>query len=115
MIIEGIYIDDTKLKHSYWMLKCLTLHTPKRIFDILKCAPSGMTVTELFIRLRIEQAVVSQHLAMMRKYGLVLTERRGKNIIYTLNIRKIDVINRALENFFRKENSLGTWWEQTVV
>ena len=44
-----------------------------------------MTVTQLFIKLRIEQSVASQHLAILRKAGLVTTERDGKFIFYSVN------------------------------
>lgn len=42
----------------------------------------GMAVTDLFVTLRLEQSVASQHLAILRKAGLVTTERRGKQIFY---------------------------------
>ena len=43
------------------------------------------TVTELFEKLRIEQSVMSQHLAIMRRQGLLTTERQGKFIYYDIN------------------------------
>ncbi len=48
-----------------------------------------LTVTELFIKLRIEQSVASQHLAILRRAGFVDTIRDGKNISYSLNKEKL--------------------------
>jgi DNA-binding transcriptional ArsR family regulator len=49
-----------------------------------------ITVTELYIILRLEQSVTSQHLAILRKAGLVSTERKAKNILYSVNHIQLD-------------------------
>ena len=43
-----------------------------------------MTVTDIYVKLRLEQSVASQHLAILRKAGVVQTERDGKFIFYSL-------------------------------
>lgn len=43
-----------------------------------------MNVTELYVALRMEQSVVSSHLAAMRKIGLVATNRDGKCVYYSV-------------------------------
>ena len=53
-----------------------------------------MTVTELYVKLRLEQSVASQHLAILRKAGFVKTERDGKFIYYSVNINRIHELNR---------------------
>ncbi|MFX5714280.1 metalloregulator ArsR/SmtB family transcription factor, partial [Acinetobacter baumannii] len=44
-----------------------------------------MTVTELYVKLRLEQSVASQHLAILRRAGIVSTSREGKFIYYAVN------------------------------
>jgi DNA-binding transcriptional ArsR family regulator len=44
-----------------------------------------VTVTEIYINLRLEQSVASQHLAILRKAGFVNTIRDGKFIYYSVN------------------------------
>jgi DNA-binding transcriptional ArsR family regulator len=53
-----------------------------------------MTVTEIYVRLRLEQSVASQHLAILRRAGIVKTERDGKFIYYTVNHNRIEDINK---------------------
>ncbi|MEP6584270.1 MAG: metalloregulator ArsR/SmtB family transcription factor [Ginsengibacter sp.] len=60
----------------------------KTIFDIER-----LTVTELYVKLRLEQSVASQHLAILRKAGIVKTERDGKFIFYSINPLRIESIN----------------------
>ena len=55
-----------------------------------------ITVTEIYVHLRLEQSVASQHLAILRKAGIVLTERDGKFIFYLINHKRIDEISRIV-------------------
>ena len=57
-----------------------------------------MTVTEIYVKLRLEQAVASQHLAILRKAGFVTTERDGKFIYYSVNYNRLDQIHRLTES-----------------
>jgi DNA-binding transcriptional ArsR family regulator len=51
-----------------------------------------MTVTEIYTKLKLEQSVASQHLAILRRAGIVNTRRDGKFIFYTLNTTRIEEI-----------------------
>ncbi len=48
-----------------------------------------MTVTEIYVKLRLEQSVASQHLAILRRAGIVTTVRDGKFIYYSPNYPRI--------------------------
>jgi DNA-binding transcriptional ArsR family regulator len=58
-----------------------------------------MTVTEIFIKLRLEQSVASQHLAVLRKAGMVNTERQGKFIFYSVNYQRIKQVHQVAGDF----------------
>jgi DNA-binding transcriptional ArsR family regulator len=51
-----------------------------------------LTVTEIYIKLRLEQSVASQHLALLRRAGIVQTRRDGKFIFYTVSTNRIEEI-----------------------
>lgn len=57
-----------------------------------------ITVTELYVALRLEQSVASQHLAILRKAGFVKTNRNGKFIYYTVNANRIEELNQFIKN-----------------
>lgn len=48
-----------------------------------------MTVTSIYEKLRLEQSAASQHLAVLRKAGFVLTQREGKCIYYSVNYKRL--------------------------
>jgi DNA-binding transcriptional ArsR family regulator len=56
-----------------------------------------VTVTEIYIELRLEQSVTSQHLAILRRAGLVSALREGKFIYYTINYKRIKEVNNFVE------------------
>jgi DNA-binding transcriptional ArsR family regulator len=57
-----------------------------------------MTVTELYLKLRLEQSVASQHLAILRKAAFVKTTRDGKFIYYSINAERVEEINEFVKN-----------------
>jgi len=56
-----------------------------------------MTVTDIYIKLRLEQSVASQHLAILRRAGVVATDRQGKFIYYALDTDRLMQISRLVE------------------
>jgi DNA-binding transcriptional ArsR family regulator len=56
-----------------------------------------ITVTELYVKLRLEQSVASQHLAILRKAGFVKTARDGKFIYYSVNAERMKELNRFVD------------------
>lgn len=57
-----------------------------------------MTVTELYVKLRLEQSVASQHLAILRKAGFVKTDRDGKFIYYSVNTDRMQELNQFVDS-----------------
>lgn len=60
-----------------------------------------ITVTEIYVKLRIEQAVASQHLSVLRKAGFVKTERTGKYVHYSVNLNRLEELS-LLSEFFNR-------------
>jgi DNA-binding transcriptional ArsR family regulator len=53
-----------------------------------------MIVTDIYAKLRLEQSVASQHLAILRKSYLVITQRDGKFIYYSVNYKTLEAIHQ---------------------
>ncbi|MGA0257808.1 MAG: ArsR/SmtB family transcription factor, partial [Saprospiraceae bacterium] len=69
----------------------------QRIIDLLDSSQT-MTVTDIYIKLRLEQSVASQHLAILRRAGVVITERQGKFIYYSLDKDRLNQISKLVED-----------------
>lgn len=56
-----------------------------------------VNVTDIYVNLRIEQSVASQHLRILRGSQVVKTQRDGKQILYSLNNARITQIAACAE------------------
>ncbi len=80
--------------------KVRALYHPLRqsILVLINDNKNRMNVTDIYVKLRIEQSVASQHLAILRNEGFVTTEREGKTIWYSTNEDAIKTfVNDAVE------------------
>lgn len=58
-----------------------------------------MDVTSIYVKLRSEQSLVSQHLAILRKAGLVIVRTEGKSKIYSNNLTMLQKLNDCCIQF----------------
>jgi DNA-binding transcriptional ArsR family regulator len=86
-------IEIGQIKKAALIFRAIN-HPLRRQMLTLLHQQARMTVTEVFIKLRLEQSVASQHLAILRKAGLVITERQGKYIFYAVNYPRLKQIHQ---------------------
>ncbi len=93
---KDILLDYAELRKAVLVLRAVNHKLRQRIIDILEEGES-MTVTDIYIKLRLEQSVASQHLAILRRAGVVRTDRQGKFIYYSLDKDRLAQISRLVE------------------
>jgi ArsR family transcriptional regulator, virulence genes transcriptional regulator len=91
-----VKVDFLNLKKAAMILRALNHKLRQQIIRILD-ENKRLTVTELYVQLRLEQSVASQHLAILRRAGIVKTERDGKFIYYTINNKRIGDIMKCVD------------------
>ena len=77
-------LSNEILETTATMLRCLGHPVRLRILDFLEVAGEA-TVTQIWERLEIEQAVASQHLSLMRDKGILGRRKDGVHVLYRLN------------------------------
>jgi len=95
--LSNVQLDYTELRKAVLVLRAVNHKLRQRIIDLLDSGET-MTVTDIYIKLRLEQSVASQHLAILRRAGVVVTERQGKFIYYSLNNERLDQISKLVED-----------------
>jgi DNA-binding transcriptional ArsR family regulator len=93
----AVRIDFLSVKKAAMILRAINHKLRQQIIKLIN-DQQKITVTEIYIKLRLEQSVASQHLAILRRAGIVKTERDGKFIYYTLNYEKIQQIMDSVES-----------------
>lgn len=93
---NNVQLDYAELRKAVLVLRAINHKLRQRIVDLLE-ENEHMTVTDIYIKLRLEQSVASQHLAILRRAGVVITERHGKFINYSLDKDRLAQISRLVE------------------
>lgn len=85
---ESVQISNDRLKEAAMLLRSLNHKLRLRIIKYIHDR-GRVTVKEIHFILKMEQSVASMHLAILRKEGLVITEKQGTFVFYSLNYDRI--------------------------
>ncbi len=88
LLSESNYL---KFKKAALILRAINHKLRQKIIQTIY-EHKRISVTDLYIQLRLEQSVASQHLAILRKADFVSTVREGKFIYYTVNLDRIEEV-----------------------
>ncbi|WP_207493774.1 ArsR/SmtB family transcription factor [Aridibaculum aurantiacum] len=89
-------INKLQIKKGALVIRAIN-HSLRQEMLTLMHRNGNINVTELYRLLKLEQSVASQHLAILRRAGLVTTARDGKTIFYSVNYNKLDELNHILD------------------
>lgn len=92
-----IVLDYDVLRKAVLVLRSVNHKLRQSVIKLLE-ENENMTVTQLYVKLRLEQSVASQHLAILRRAGIVKTKREGKFIYYSLNKDRIEEIANMIND-----------------
>lgn len=100
MLLHGdnstVKVDFVNLKKGAMILRALNHKLRQQIVKLVD-EKKRITVTEIYVHLRLEQSVASQHLAILRRAGIVKTHREGKFIYYSISTMRIDQIMKCVD------------------
>ncbi len=92
-----VKVDFVNLKKAAMILRALNHKLRQQIVKLID-ENKKLTVTEIYIKLRLEQSVASQHLAILRRAGIVKTTRDGKFIHYSVNNPRVEGIMNCVQS-----------------
>jgi len=98
---KHLELDAVKLEKAASKLRAMAHPMRIAIIDLLSDKP-GISVTEIYETLKIEQAIASHHLNILKTKGVLVSKRDGKRIYYSLKdavLRQIvDCLDRCGDN-----------------
>lgn len=92
-----VELDYMAVKNAAMTLRAINHKLRQQIIRLLE-ENKVMNVTDIYVKLRLEQSVASQHLAILRRADIVSTDRDGKFIHYRLNYPRIAAISKFVKN-----------------
>lgn len=93
---KDVELDYAELRKAVLVLRAVNHKLRQSIVELLE-ETDKLSVTDLYVKLRLEQSVASQHLAILRRAGVVNTDREGKFIHYSLNKDRLAQISKLIE------------------
>jgi DNA-binding transcriptional ArsR family regulator len=103
---EQIKLDYVAVKNAAMTLRAINHKLRQQIVKLLE-ENKRMNVTDIYVKLRLEQSVASQHLAILRRANIVITERDGKFIHYALNHARIAAVAKFVNELVHSEEANG--------
>jgi DNA-binding transcriptional ArsR family regulator len=94
-------LDYAEVRKAATVLRAVNHKLRQRIIEQLE-ENETMTVTAMYVKLRLEQSVASQHLAILRRAGVVATERQGKFIYYRVDKERMQEIAQIVGELTEK-------------
>lgn len=94
---EQTKLDYIAVKSAAMTLRAINHKLRQQIIKLLE-EHKRMNVTDIYVKLRLEQSVASQHLAILRRANVVMTERDGKFIHYVLNPTRIAAVAKFVQD-----------------
>ena len=89
---------------------CKVFSNPTRLEILNLLRDEEMSVTELIEKTKLSQANISQHLSIMKSKGIVISDRKGKNIYYKLSnpkiVRAFDIIREVLAEKLKENGKI---------
>jgi DNA-binding transcriptional ArsR family regulator len=92
METASLEIKPLLLKKGELILRALNHKLRQNIISFIH-EKGEANVSEIYIQLHLEQTVVSQHLSILRKAGFVTTRREGKQVFYSVNHEKLELVH----------------------
>jgi DNA-binding transcriptional ArsR family regulator len=92
---EQANLNYDSLRKAVLALRAVSHRLRQEMIEFLQ-EREQTTVTDIYVKLRIEQSVASQHLAILRRAEIVDTTRDGKFIYYSLNEDKLITIAKLV-------------------
>lgn len=81
------------------VFKALSDSNRRKILTLLK--KEDMSVGEILKHFEITMASLSHHLDILKRANLVIPERKGQQIIYSLNLSVFEEVMKTFMKFFK--------------
>jgi DNA-binding transcriptional ArsR family regulator len=96
-----VTFQQEKLTVSTELMRALAHPLRLKILEFLD-KNSQIPVNQIYHSLKIEQSIASQHLRIMKNAGVLVADKDGKYMHYTIDYRKVSNAVKAINRFLGK-------------
>ena len=84
---DTVKMDFLQVQKATFTVRAVNNKLRQQIMQVLSQRET-MSVTELYNAMGLEQSVVSQHLSILRRAGMLKMKKSGKNTFYSLDAER---------------------------
>jgi len=95
-------IQSIELKKAALVFRAVNHKLRQQMLQLIH-KKDRLKVTDIFVKLRMEQSIVSQHLAILRSAGIVNTQREGKMIFYSVNYDRLEQMHKIAAELLKDQ------------
>lgn len=88
---DSLSIENISIKNGASVFRALNNSTRQRLLHMIH-SNGKMSVTEVYLKLNLEQPVASSHLGILRQAGFVYPRRIGRNVYYSINYSRLSFV-----------------------
>lgn len=96
-----VNINSDRLQNAAEILRALAHPLRMKILEFID-QNGTINVNKIYNTLNLEQSITSQHLRILRMAGLVITQREGKFIHYSINYDKVGNSVTAIHSYLEE-------------
>lgn len=93
--MNQLNLNEQQFKKAALVIRAIKHPLRQKIMQLIHLRKS-MTVTDIYVKLKLEQSVVSQQLAILRQTRFVTTARQGKQIYYAVNYQRLESVLKTV-------------------
>ena len=98
-----VSINNERLQASAEVLRAVAHPLRMKILEFID-KNDEINVNKIYNTLNLEQSITSQHLRILRLAGLVITQRDGKYIHYSIDYDKLSDVVDSVDHFLAESN-----------
>lgn len=93
----GLHINMDELRKAQMLIRAINHPFRQKIMHLVH-SNGKMIVTDIYVKMRVEQPVASQHLAILRRAGIMTSQRDAKYIYYSVNYKRLEEIQQSCKS-----------------
>lgn len=105
-VTPELEIETVNIHKAAMLLRAINHKVRLKMLTLLH-ENKKMSVTPLYRTLELEQSVASSHLAILRKADIVVVEKEGRSVFYSVNYKRLkeiqEIVHRLLNFDVRKQ------------
>jgi DNA-binding transcriptional ArsR family regulator len=94
-------LEVTEIRKAILTFRAINHSVRQQILQLLH-KKSSLTVTEIYVKLKLDQPVASTQLAILKRSNLVISQKEGRFIYYSVNYTRLKQLHTTAKKLLEQ-------------